>query len=109
MSEMVGSRAFARGSSKLWRPKCEGLQVHTVETPLEENSIRDGENSRDAMSEREQLVCDGQRIGSALRGYYDINERHGESGFVDGVSIHARLPYQRREWGYGWGTADIGG
>jgi len=57
MSEMVESRVFTRGPSKLRCPKCEGLQVHTVETPVEENSIRDGENSRDAMSESEQLVC----------------------------------------------------
>lgn len=57
MSEMVESRVLTRGPSKLRRPKCEGLQVHTVETPVEENSIRDGENSRGAMSESEQLVC----------------------------------------------------
>jgi len=57
MSKMVVSRAFARGPSKLWRPKCEGLQVHIVEAPVEENSIRGGENSRDATSESEQLVC----------------------------------------------------
>ena len=56
MSEMVESHVCQR-PSKLWCPKCEGLQVHTVETPVEENSIRDGENSRDCMSESEQLVC----------------------------------------------------
>ena len=80
MSEMIESRVFTKGSSKLRRPKCEGLQVHTVETPVEENSIRDGKNSRGAMSESEQLVvCGEQRIEGALRGYYDINEWRGES------------------------------